>query len=785
MKLKLFIFLLLANVSLTCISQRDDFRTDSILIQNTNLDITPDLALKKLTGVADLVVLARVDSVRYIRLDLLRLSIQKITSSLNIASYTYNDTIITINFSAAPLRNIPFTIHIEYSGSPMQDTRWGGWYWSGNYAFNLGVGFDAIPHNLGRAWFPGIDNFKAKSAYDIIIHTPSNLKANSNGTLISQKDSAGMSIYHYRLHEPIPSYLVSCNIGPYVFMQDTLLSIDGRILDIRIAAAPSDTQKVKITFGKLKETARFFETCFGPCPFGVIGYSLIPFISGAMEHATNIGIAASFVDGTLNYETLWAHELSHLWWGDNITCASAEEMWINEGWASYCERLFTEHFYGRKAYQKSIDDNHRYVLQFAHLTDSGYYSLDNIPQKFTYGDHSYKKGCDMIHNLRSIDSTLFFVHARDLMIQERFKSVTTDQVLKYFMQDKSCDSTSLELLFKQPRYISNKTESYELSTSALPAVDIKQATYPIGLAPAICYPVNFYILDSATDKSEYLFLKELHHNGFYHLPIAGGQRAGFVAFDYDNFISDANTSQHYWIRSAGSYDFSNEICNVSLSADLPSNDSSLLYINRSWDYTGGKVIARGIQTNSRGFWTVDGVRISRLKGAVRFYYNGAIPATTTGYEGVDLGFITQNEDSLVLLFRESYLAPWTILTSALKTAGNLTDKRGSFLVNEIRKGQYCIGQYNYIKSGIGSTGTSPAQLIIVEPNPAHGLITIRISQVIANSGLSIYDSVGRLIMSSQAPGEKIELNMSGYPAGIYFIRLINERGIYYEKFILE
>ena len=69
-----------------------------------------------------------------------------------------------------------------------------------------------------------------------------------------------------------------------------------------------------------------------------------------MEHATSIHIGKVFVDGTLNYETLWAHELSHMWWGDLATCSSEQEMWLNEGFASFNEFYTTELLYGKEAY---------------------------------------------------------------------------------------------------------------------------------------------------------------------------------------------------------------------------------------------------------------------------------------------------------------------------------------------------------------------------------------------------------------------------------------------------
>ena len=72
----------------------------------------------------------------------------------------------------------------------------------------------------------------------------------------------------------------------------------------------------------LSKALQFFESKFSDYPFERAGYVMVPFSGGAMEHATCITYPLFGVDGTLNYETLMAHELSHMWWGNMVTCES-------------------------------------------------------------------------------------------------------------------------------------------------------------------------------------------------------------------------------------------------------------------------------------------------------------------------------------------------------------------------------------------------------------------------------------------------------------------------------
>src|SRR5690606_37344369 len=101
-------------------------------------------------------------------------------------------------------------------------------------------------------------------------------------------------------------------------------------------------------------------------------------------------------------EDLIAHELSHHWFGDLITCARPEEMYINEGFADFCANLHMEQLYGPEAYQARVRSNHFQVVAQAHLRDTGWYALADVPQNVTYGETSYKKGSDIARTLRAV-----------------------------------------------------------------------------------------------------------------------------------------------------------------------------------------------------------------------------------------------------------------------------------------------------------------------------------------------------------------------------------------------
>ena len=82
------------------------------------------------------------------------------------------------------MKNDSMSLKIYYNGSPIKDNSgWGGWYWSGDYAYNLGVAFEDDPHNYGRIWHPCFDNFVERALYSIDIETDSGKVGSSVGLL--------------------------------------------------------------------------------------------------------------------------------------------------------------------------------------------------------------------------------------------------------------------------------------------------------------------------------------------------------------------------------------------------------------------------------------------------------------------------------------------------------------------------------------------------------------------------------------------------------------------------
>ena len=114
------------------------------------------------------------------------MQIDSVSLNSSLLTYSYNDTLLRVNLLTSLNTTDTLNLIVYYQGAPQGDPAgWGGFSFSGNYAYNLGVGFGAKPHNYGRVWFPCFDNFVEKSAYEFNIITSTTKTSFCNGALIS------------------------------------------------------------------------------------------------------------------------------------------------------------------------------------------------------------------------------------------------------------------------------------------------------------------------------------------------------------------------------------------------------------------------------------------------------------------------------------------------------------------------------------------------------------------------------------------------------------------------
>ncbi len=200
--------------------------------------------------------------------------------------------------------------------------------------------FNSSEPYTSRHWWPCKQSLTDKiDSIDIIIQHPDGYIAASNGLLISEISTAGWTTTHWKHTYPIVPYLIGVAVANYSVYEDTVLFISGDSLVILNYVFPEYSDTAKKYSKELIPVMKFFAEKFGDYPFMNEKYGHAQWTKGGgMEYQT-----MSFV-GSMNYNLL-AHELAHQWFGDKLTCGTWRDIWLNEGFATYCTGLCIEHFY--------------------------------------------------------------------------------------------------------------------------------------------------------------------------------------------------------------------------------------------------------------------------------------------------------------------------------------------------------------------------------------------------------------------------------------------------------
>ncbi len=749
--------------------------SDSIDVLHYDINLRlVNLSNKRISGYTDVRIVPLINGISSFRLWLQSLTIDSVRINGMAATYVaYDDTLMRIGLPVTMNITDTFTARVYYQGLPVVDgSDWGGFYFSSdsNFAYNLGVGFQSVPHNYGRVWFPCIDDFVDRATYDCYITTKNTKMAVCGGTLISGTDLGdGTKVWHWALHNSIPTYLASVAVGPYVPVNGTFNGQEGNI-PTAIYVRASDTNNAKASFINLNNFLSVFETRFGPYGWERVGYVGVPFNNGAMEHVSNIAYPLACITGSLSYESLYAHELSHMWFGDLVTCATAEDMWINEGWARYCEAIGFEGIYGRPTYDATIRDLHKGVLQFAHVEDNGYRALYGIPPEYTYGTTVYDKGGDVAHTLRGyLGDTLFFPALKMYFAVHAYNHISSVEMRDYLTFITGVDLTSFfDAWVFSPGFPHFSIDSFQVSGTAPASVTVF-VRQRLDHAPAYA---NHNILDITFMKAgQPEFTDTIHFSG------AGGVKTFTVPFvpdavildKYDR-ISDALTSYSYTIKNTGLRDFLTTYCVLDVKSIT---DSAWVRIEHNFVPPDPMKTANPdiLRLSNYRYWKVDGLFPPGFVAKGKFRYNNGLN-TVNGYLDNVLMHTSQSRDSLLLLYREGPWDDWKIEPFTLYGA----PAAGDLIVDTIHRGEYTLAIGTPVHFGIEQHRGQKDGGMKVYPNPSDSDFLIDWTAEDAMA-LQMFSADGKLSEALDLSGlqSPIRWKPGNIEAGTYVVKLYNKK----------
>jgi aminopeptidase N len=748
---------------------------DSVAIQHTHLALRPDFATQTLHGVATYQLQVASGATRFVPLLHNSLSVDSVKRFGAVVNpVRLLDTVFIPLVSGLSSQEVT----IFYHGQPhVEAANFGGFHFAGGVAFNLGVAFNELPHPFGRTMFPAYDNFHARSTYSLALESDSDYVALGGGNLDSvQLLGQGRKRWHYSFAESMPSYLIGVSWGKFAVRRGFLQGMNGPI-PYHIATQKADSNLYVTAFKHLQTILTVEEQAWGPYPFPNIGFSLVGNIGGAMEHAGNIAMPTGQTNDSVAFTRLIAHELSHAWWGNHTTCARAEEMWLNEGWASYNELLIVEHLYGAIEYRNEVRKQHRDVLLNARKSDKGAYPLNKVPQTYTYGMHSYTKGADIVAILRAQMGPSFFqaaknhqlVHPNDTansyQLEAAFAQIRPEIARPYFRNyvyshgypsvvRESSKWVGQTLQFKKTTFTQN--HQYRSGFSYFDTLPVILRTYPEQVGGNTVGCRDSLYMTGLADSSL------LCRTGFGHLIFDSEEEFGFAKSDelIDNPPVGIRTLQNGGITLRVLNEDSANVFWIEQHFVGPTNTG---IIGNQW-----------YMLNPSRFWSVLSPKPSvssfpELKGTFRF---------ESGAFSIDDSLTYLNLNDLRLLHRPSESSPWAIC------AGTVYANSGSFnrsATLELQVGDYVWGAPF---GGLGYSEPNDKELETnhkAYPNPSSGLVILEgLEANSADCDWFAIDVLGKqwpikLTIRADSEGVSYEqkisaqTDLSGMPSGVYLL----------------
>ncbi len=449
------------------------------------------------------------------------------------------------------------------------------------------------PVKDGDVGVPGDNSDKA--LLDIRVTAPNNYSVASNGLLQSvQTLSGNRKTYHWASDYPIATYLVSFAATNYTTWSTTYNHPGGSMPVEYFIYPENDNPTNRAGWELVTSMMTAFRPLYGEYPFINEKYGLYNFpFGGGMEHQTMTG-QSSFG------QSLTAHELAHQWWGDDVTCKTWSDIWLNEGFATYGECLWEEFKTGTQnptAYFSAI-----LARKPSSFGDSVYIpaAATSDANRIFSSNYSYRKGAWVLHMLRRVvgDAT-FFEILQDYRTAFQGKAATTDDFRASASATFGQDLTGF---FNQWVYQIG-APSYRFGWDAVKVLDQDYLHVTVAQLQALGYPNVFTmpidLVATIGGSPQTLTVQNNQRTQRFVLPVSGNPT--LVQFDPNQWI--LRTSLATTTLKVGD-----------LNGDLTINDADLTAFGGCYTGSGGTLVAGCENADFDGDGDIDCLDFEGFKG---------------------------------------------------------------------------------------------------------------------------------------------------------------------------
>jgi aminopeptidase N len=327
---------------------------------------------------------------------------------------------LTINLPQRLEPGRQIKVRVTYHGEPHVAKRapWdGGFVWARTPDGKPWVASAVEGEGCDLFW-PCIDHPMGKpKVVDEHITVPAPLVAAGNGIATGMTEANGWRTWHWRANHP-STYGIAINVGPYEVLSGEYRSRYGNVIPLRFWYLPQNKAHAQGLFAEFPQMLDFFESTIGPYPFADEKMGVVETPHKGMEHQTINAYGNKYVKTPYGYDDLLQHEFAHEWFGNQLTNADWDDMWLHEGLGSYMQPLYMQYLHGDQEYfaallqQRASIRNKAPLVSGKHKREEDVYDL----KRGGPGGDIYTKGSLVLHTLRGlIGDDAFFRAVRELV----------------------------------------------------------------------------------------------------------------------------------------------------------------------------------------------------------------------------------------------------------------------------------------------------------------------------------------------------------------------------------
>ena len=389
-------------------------------VTHYDLDLDYRVSSNRLAGRAVLEVVALEDTCD-LDLDLVRLRVTKVTVDGQAVKHSHRRDRLRLLLSRPLAAGDRATVAIGYSGSPAPaKSRWGDVGWE-----ELDDGVLVASQPSGAAtWFPCNDHPSDKATFRIAVECDSPYLVVATGTLASTRVRGSRTRRVFEQQHPMATYLACLHVGQY-----SRFTLSETPVRQEVVLPPPLMTPVRTDLERQPRMLDLFENAFGPYPFDAYTVVVTPDeLEMPLEAQGMATFGSDWLTGRRLHERLVAHELAHQWFGNSLTVAAWQDIWLNEGFACYAEWLWFERGDG-----VPVSESTRFHWSRLRSLPQDIVLADPGPDRM-FDDRVYKRGALALHAIRlHLGDETFFALLRAWVTAHTHGSVTTEDFVAHVL----------------------------------------------------------------------------------------------------------------------------------------------------------------------------------------------------------------------------------------------------------------------------------------------------------------------------------------------------------------